>query len=382
VATLTAGLLVYLFGATLQPDDTSAPPVIAAYPLAAASFAVLPARHRAPRAAVMVTVACGVLSPPLGLFLTPLLLVPVMIAAYTLGARPERRETNVIMVVSAVLLLASTLAFDVGTWEDAGRAGTVAFVLLACALGRSVSDRRAFLAAMEERAQRAEQSRESEARRRVVEERLRVARELHDVVAHHITLANAQAQVATHLFDSRPEQARASLRQLSDTTSDALDELRATVGLLRQSGASPTPLEPAPGLSQLPALVASFQRAGLDVAVHREGPPRPLAPGADLTAYRIIQEALTNVTKHAATGAARVGLAYDRDRLTITVADDGQPTDPAPDRPPGYGLIGMRERAAAAGGRLTAGRGPGGGFLVTSELPLPPSRRAAAGSAP
>jgi signal transduction histidine kinase len=334
----------------------------------------LPSPPPPPRAAFAVTTACAVLGAPLGLIISPALVAPAMIAAYALGTRPERREVNAIMAVSSLLLSAAPLTLGGGGWEDASQTASVAFPLLACALARSVSDRLALLAALEERARRAEQSRESEARRRVAEERLRIARELHDIVAHHITLANAQAQVASHLFDSRPEQARASLGKLARTTGDALDELRATVGLLRRSGESPTPLEPSPGLSQLDELVGSFRRGGLNVAVRREGTPRPLTPGADLTAYRIIQEALTNVTKHAATGTARVGLSYERDRLTITVADDGRPTHHTDSPQGGYGLIGMRERAAAAGGQLTAGPGPGGGFLVTSELPLPPPR--------
>jgi signal transduction histidine kinase len=270
-------------------------------------------------------------------------------------------------------------------------------------LGHSAQNRRAYLAAMEERALRAEESRESEARRRVAEERVRIARELHDLVAHQITLANAQATVAAHLFDTRPEQTRRSLRELVETTSDALDELRATVGLLRQSGDAAAPAEPAPGLSRLPGLLESFRRAGLEVTVHQEGTARPLPPGVDLTAYRILQEALTNVTKHAGTRNARVALAWNRDRVTLTVADDGRgartaasasasttftaPTAAAGsgasavgDRPPGYGLIGMRERATAVGGLLSAGRRPEGGFLVSVQLPLPPAKDATNGT--
>ena len=193
-------------------------------------------------------------------------------------------------------------------------------------------------------------------------------------MAHQITLANAQATVAAHLFDTRPEQARASLDQLVETTGDALDELRATVGLLRQTGDAAAPAEPAPGLSRLPTLLESFRRAGLEVSVHEEGPATPLPPGADLTAYRIIQEALTNVTKHAGTGSAQVRLTWTRDRVTITVSDDGRDAGTAPDRPPGYGLIGMRERATAAGGQFSAGRRPEGGFLVSTQLPLPAAK--------
>ncbi|OON82755.1 sensor histidine kinase [Streptomyces tsukubensis] len=380
-----------LLGGVVQVDNTLSPPPAAAYLVAVVSCAVLPVRHRAPLTAMAVTTAGGLLVPPLGLLLSPLIVAPAVITAYTLTVRTERRAASAVSLASVALLVASTPFFGALSWQDASRVGAVAaFPLVAGVLGHSVRNRRAYLAAAEERAGRAERTRESEARQRVAEERLRIARELHDLVAHQITLANAQATVAAHLFDSRPEQTRKSLKQLVETTGDALDELRATVGLLRQSGDAAGPVEPAPGLSLLPTLLDSFRRAGLEVSLHQEGTERPLPPGVDLTAYRIIQEALTNVTKHAATGTARVRLVRDRDRVTVTVADDGGTTPAASaastgptastgprasavrDRPPGYGLIGMRERATAVGGHLTAGRRPEGGFLVTTELPLPP----------
>lgn len=373
-----------LLGGVIRADDTVSAPPAASYLIAVVSAAALPVRHRAPRAALVVTTASGALVPLLGLLLTPLVVVPALITAYSyaLTARTERRAAVAVSLVALVLVVATTPLFGNLSWKDASRMAVVAaFPLVAGVLGRSTRNRRAYLAAMEERARRAEKSRESEARRRVGEERVRIARELHDLVAHQITLANAQATVAAHLFDTRPEQTRKSLRELVDTTADALDDLRATVGLLRQSGDTAEPAEPAPGLSQLPSLLASFRRAGLEVSVHQEGPARPLPPGVDLTAYRIVQEALTNVTKHAGTRTARVGLAWDRDRLTVTVADEGGGAAPAastaatvPGRPPGYGLIGMRERATAVGGSLSAGRRPEGGFLVSTQLPLPAAK--------
>ncbi|GGR90094.1 two-component sensor histidine kinase [Streptomyces aureoverticillatus] len=387
-----------LLGGVLQDDDTAlSPPSAAAYFIAVVSSAVLPLRHRAPLAAMAVTTACGVLVPPLDLLLSPLIVAPAVITAYSysLTVRNERRAASAVLLISAALLLAATPLFGALSWKDASRVGAVAaFPLVAGVLGRSVQNRRAYLAAVEERAQRAEESRDSEARRRVAEERVRIARELHDLVAHQITLANAQATVAAHLFDARPEQTRKSLNELVETTGNALDELRATVGLLRQTGDTATPAEPAPGLSRLPTLLESFRRAGLEVSVHEEGTARPLPPGVDLTAYRIIQEALTNVTKHAGTGSAGVRLVWNRDRVTITVADDGGGARTAPaaststgptaatgpsaattaDRPPGYGLIGMRERATAVGGHLSAGSRPEGGFLVSAQLPLPPAK--------
>ncbi|MFD9324879.1 sensor histidine kinase [Streptomyces sp. NPDC060065] len=389
-AITAAAFALCLLGGVVQDDgSTLSPPPAAAYFIAVVSCAVLPVRHRAPLAAMAVTTACGLLVPPLGLLLSPLIVAPAVITAYSysLAVHNERRAASAVLLISAALLVASTPLFGALSWKDASRVGAVAaFPLVAGVLGRSVHNRRAYLAAVEERAQRAEESRDSEARRRVAEERVRIARELHDLVAHQITLANAQATVAAHLFDARPEQTRKSLKELVETTGDALDDLRATVGLLRQSGDGAAPAEPAPGLSRLPTLVESFRRAGLEVSVHQEGTARPLPPGVDLTAYRIVQEALTNVTKHARTGSARVRLAWNRDRVTITVADDGGGARTAPtastgpsastaaDRPPGYGLIGMRERATAVGGHLSAGRRPEGGFLVSTQLPLPSAR--------
>ncbi|MBW8091160.1 sensor histidine kinase [Streptomyces hygroscopicus subsp. hygroscopicus] len=404
--TATAFALCLLGGMLGEDGSTLSPPPVAAYVIAVLSCAVLPVRHRAPLAAMAATTASGVLVPPLGLLLSPLIVAPAVITAYSLTVRTERHAASAVSLTSAALLVASAPLFGALSWKDASRVAAVAaFPLVAGVLGHSVQNRRAYLAAVEERARRAEKSRESEARRRVAEERVRIARELHDLVAHQITLANAQATVAAHLFDARPEQTRESLKELVETTSDALDELRATVGLLRQTGDADMPADPAPGLSRLPTLLESFRRAGLEVTVHQEGTARPLPPGVDLTAYRIVQEALTNVTKHAGTGSARVRLAWSRDRVTITVADDGRgartapgastgpgasagptastgrggfSTGPSgstvPDRPPGYGLIGMRERATAVGGHLSAGRRPEGGFLVSTQLPLPPAK--------
>ena len=372
-----------LLGGMVRVDGTLSPPPVAAYFIAVVSCAALPVRHRAPLAALAGTTAGGVLVPPLGLLLSPLIVAPAVITAYScaLTARTERRAASAVLLSSAALLVASVPLSGDLSWQDASRMGAVAaFPMVAGVLGHSVGNRRAYLAAVEERALRAEQSRDSEARRRVAEERVRIARELHDLVAHQITLANAQATVAAHLFDARPEQTRKSLSELVETTGHALDELRATVGLLRQSGDAPAPAEPAPGLSRLPKLLESFRRAGLEVSLHQEGTARPLSPGVDLTAYRIIQEALTNVTKHAGTGGARVRLAWSRERVSITVADDGGgAARTAPDRPSGYGLIGMRERATAVGGQLSAGGRPEGGFLVTAELPLPAAGKDATG---
>ncbi|MGW6474862.1 sensor histidine kinase [Streptomyces nigra] len=373
-AVVAVACVLCLLGGTIQVDDTLTAPPAAAYLVALASCAVLPVRRRAPLAALAGTTAVGVLVQPLGLLLTPPIVAPALIAAYAwvLTAPTERRAAGAVSLAGAALLLATAPLTGDLSWKDAGRMGVVgASPLVAGVVAQAVRHRRAYLAAVEERAARAEESREAEARRRVAEERVRIARELHDLVAHQITLANAQAQVAAQFFDIRPDQSRTSLRDVVATTGQALDELRATVGLLRQTGDTAEPAEPAPGLARLPELLDTFRRAGLEVAVREEGTVRPLPPGVDLTAYRIVQEALTNVTKHARTGRARIALTWHRDRVTVTVADDGPGGGVAPERPPGYGLIGMRERATAVGGDLSAGRRPEGGFLVTARLPVP-----------
>jgi signal transduction histidine kinase len=256
--------------------------------------------------------------------------------------------------------------------------------LVAAVLGRSARHRHAQLAYVAERALRAETSRDSEARRKVGEERIRIARELHDLVAHQITLANAQANVAAHLFSTNPDKARTSLDEVVETTRHALDDLRATVGLLRQSDDAPSPHEPAPGLALVPMLLESFRLAGLEVSVHHDGTAAPLPPAVDLTAYRIIQEALTNVTKHAATRSAAVRLTWDAEWVDIRIIDDGISAHPSPEHSPGYGLIGLRERTTAVGGSFTAGPRSDGGFIVAAHLPLPvaESRARTTGGAP
>ncbi|WP_208544414.1 sensor histidine kinase [Saccharomonospora piscinae] len=372
-AIVATAFVLCLLGGVLHVDDTLAPPSAPLYAIAAVSSATLLARHRAPAVTTVATGVCGMLAAPLGLLPTPLIVAPAVISAYSLARRSEQRVTIAVLLPTAALLVAFTAFFETDfSWEDTSRLVTVAASpLVAAVSGRSAQHRRAFLAVMDERARRAEEQRDSEARRKATEERVRIARELHDLVAHQITLANAQATVAAHVVDTQPEQARTSLAELVQTTREALDELRATVGLLRQNGDTSTPSDPAPGLSRVPTLLSTFRRAGMEVSLHEDGTARPLPPAVDLTAYRIIQEALTNVTKHAATRSAEVRLAWERDNVAVTVTDDGGGSGTSPQRPPGYGLIGMRERATAVGGTLTSGARPQGGFVVSAHLPVP-----------
>ncbi|MET8979571.1 sensor histidine kinase [Streptomyces sp. NPDC004539] len=377
VDTMSAVLLfaAFLFGSEItmpraeQPDETL--PTLAYG--AVACVALLLWQRSRPRTTTALTAACVAGGSALGHLLTPLLLAPLMLALYRLATLTRRRTVRRYYAGSLALVVLSAVLLDPVPHPWAMKVvSPAAWLLLPAVLGNAVRLSRAYLTAVQQRAEFAERGREEEARHRVTEERVRIARELHDVVAHHLALANAQAGTAAHLARTHPQQVAGILTDLSGTTSSALRELKATVGLLRQAGESEAPLAPAPGLDRLAELTRACATAGLDVEVSTEGAPRPLSPGVDLTAYRIVQEALTNVAKHAGTRAARVRLRYGRDHVTLTVTDDGTGPAAGP-AAQGFGLIGMRERALSMGGALHAGHRPEGGFEVTTRLPLYPA---------
>jgi signal transduction histidine kinase len=228
-----------------------------------------------------------------------------------------------------------------------------------------------------QRAAALERSRTDELRRRASEERLQMARDLHDIVAHNIAVINVQANTALHLMDRQPERARTALATINDVSKQALVELRSVLGVLRDvdsGGVSGAPRAPAPGLARLGDLVENAAAAGLAVRVEEDGQPAPLPADVDLTAYRIIQEALTNSARHSGGSAATVRLGYDGGALLVEVDDDGAPGagGPAPTAAngSGRGIAGMAERAAALGGSLEAGPRPRGGFGVRARLPV------------
>lgn len=397
--------------------------------LAALACSALVLRRRTPMPVLCVTTALTVFglisdprigAPPEG-HRAPIVIAAI-IALYTVSNRTDRVTSVRVGAVTVGVLTAAGMLLSGRPWYAQENLGIFAWTGLAAAAGEAVRSRRAFIDAIRERAERAERTREEEARRRVAEERMRIARELHDVVAHHIALVNVQAGVASHVMDLRPDQAKQALAHVREASRHALNELQATVGLLRQSGESTAPTEPAPGLGVLDELVEGFTRAGLSVTVSvspqdasaAEGPSLPSA--IDLTAYRVVQEALTNVQKHVGPGAhAEVRIAATPASLEVTVTDDGagtaaepakepsgtgeppgtgeSPAQPAGTGPPaaparapgeapgedatsgGHGLIGMRERAAALHGVCETGPLPGGGFRVHVQLPLQPSAR-------
>ncbi|MEV4177386.1 sensor histidine kinase [Nonomuraea sp. NPDC049709] len=236
-----------------------------------------------------------------------------------------------------------------------------ALLVLAAAQPAEVSrTRRAYTAEVERRAADAERTREEEALRRAQEERLRVARELHDVTSHTVSVIALHAAVAAEAVERAggPSEAAAALQVIRSSSRQALSEMRAVLGVLRPGSG----IAPQPGSAQLPRLL---ETAGLPVRLDVEGERRPLPPAADLTVYRVVQEALTNTMRHADATAATVTLTYESGAVTVRVDDDGKGAR----APRGHGLTGMAERVAAVGGRLTTANVPGGGFRVTARLP-------------
>ncbi|MGN9808991.1 sensor histidine kinase [Micromonospora sp. BQ11] len=375
-----AALAALLFAVSLLPvDPPGGPPrdplSVTAVLLALAGCAALVLRRRYPLpvlAVVTVTAAVSILvEQARGPFV-----LTVALAAYTVATRTDRRTAAVAGAVSAVALGAAAVVTLGVSWVDPAVVVLLLWFGVAVAAGDAVRSRRAYVAVLEERALRAERTREEEARRRVAEERLRIARELHDVVAHHIALINVQAGVAGHLLREQPDAAEEALGHVRAASRTVLDELSTVLGVLRRDEETDAPIEPAPSLNRLDALVEGFA-TGQPVRWTVAGQPRPLPTAVDVAAYRIIQESLTNAHKHAPGAAVAVRLRYDADGLTIEVRDDGAGTPPpAPDGPgstagAGVGLLGMRERAESVGGTFTAGPRPAGGFAVRADLPAP-----------
>jgi signal transduction histidine kinase len=241
-------------------------------------------------------------------------------------------------------------------------------ISLACwILGDSMRYRRGYYVALEEKAARLEAERHAEAKIAAAAERARIARELHDVVAHHVSVMVVQADGAGYVLRSDPDRAATALAAVSATGRQALTELRRLLGVLRSDGEQAA-LAPVPGLGELRELLEQARAAGLEVSYTLTGTPRELPEGAELAAYRVVQESLTNTRKHAGLAAsASVTLQYEPDGLIVQVTDDGMA--PPSGEAGGHGLAGMRERVAMYGGTVTAGRLPGGGFLVRAWLP-------------
>jgi signal transduction histidine kinase len=368
---LAAGLAAFGVYGTLGAvgnQPASRPPGMLGWGLLLVASAAVAFRRRHPTAVLAVTAAATALwlaaRHPYG----PVFL-PLCVAVYTAAASaPRRRFPALAGWVGGLLVVLVALGVADG---DAPAADQLPRLLLAFGVLLGVPLWAGWAAGV--RGRRAAE----EARLRVGEERLRVARELHDVVSHSIAMINFRAGVALHVLDRRPEEARAALEAIRQGSAGAMQELRAALGVLRDPGGRPA-RAPAPGLGQLAELVAGVAGAGRAVEVVVEGDPGELPPAADLAAYRVVQESLTNVVKHAGPAAATVRVAYEPGQVTVEVTDNGMESasgrrstdsDPAGQRPAGSGIAGMRERVVAAGGELDAGPRPGGGFRVRARLP-------------
>jgi signal transduction histidine kinase len=343
---------------------------VAAVDIAGGLLLTLPlaARRRAPVVVAGVFVATAILNaafggglfegepPPIAALLAGAL------AFYSVGAYCEDRLALSGVGIGVVAVWSSVLVGgDIDVQSFLFSAGLV--VVMPWLAGRTSRSRAQRMAALE----REQRQRELNA---VAEERTRIARELHDVIAHNVGLMVVQAQGAQRVLDRDPERAREALATIERTGRTALREMRRSLGALRKPG-SEVPLAPQPGVESLDALLELARRSGLEVELVTKGDPAPLPAGVDLSVYRIVQEALTNTLKHAGAVHARVELRYSGDEVELEISDDGAPAPPRQDsNDGGHGLVGMRERVALHGGELHAERRPEGGFVVHASLPL------------
>ena len=288
-------------------------------------------------------------------------------AVYASGAYTSRRDGRLAAGVIAVMVVVTAVAIGEDVIGDIVFIGGILFAVWGAAT--VVRSRQELAGALAERTVELEHEREETAKLAVAEERARIARELHDVVAHSVSMMVVQAGAERRaLGDERPETA-AVLGTIEDTGRAAMAELRRLLGLLRRSD-DELALAPQPSLSHLDDLVEQVREAGMPVDLRIEGEPRPIAAGIDLSAYRIVQEALTNALKHAGPASALVSVRYGDGELEIEITDDGADAAAGDVVAGGHGLVGMRERVALMGGDMAAGRRRGGGYAVRARLPL------------
>lgn len=306
----------------------------------------------------------------------PALRVAACLALYTVASTTTRRTASAAGAVSAATMFMTAAITSFGRWYAGDNLELIAWTGVATAAGDAVRSRRAYLVArqerataLEERAERAEKALEEETRRQVVEERLRIARELHDVMAHHIAVINVQAGLAQELVLADPAGAQQALDHVRRGACSVLDELSGILNVMRQTEDSTTSVDPLPTVDQLDQLVAELGGVGLDVEWHTSGVRQRLAPAVGLAAYRIVQESLTNAHRHGRGERAVVHLDHQPDALSIEVLND-LPAERAATERRGHGIIGMRERVAAAGGTIDTGPTGDGRFRVHVSLPV------------
>ncbi|GHF76504.1 two-component sensor histidine kinase [Streptomyces griseosporeus] len=379
---------VFLFGLSLMAEltgqeahGTDSPALV--LPVMLLLCAMIALRRRMPEKMLLLAVGLGAAQVALDVE-TRIADFALLVIVYTVAATGERWASRLALATG---LSAATVAQLRWPNHETSALGNVAIVVfqtvpfaLAWVLGDSIRTRRAYYAQLEERATRLEKEREAQAKVAVAAERARIARELHDVVAHNVSVMVVQADGAAYVLDAAPDQAKKALETISSTGRQALAEMRRLLGVLR-TGEHQEAGEyvPQPDVQQIEDLVEQCRGSGLPVDFKVEGTPRPLPSGVELTAYRIVQEALTNTRKHGGPNAgASVRLVYFDDGLGLLVEDDGKG---APHElyeeggfdGQGHGLIGMRERVGMVGGTLDAGPRPGGGFRISALLPLKPA---------
>ena len=354
LAVVFTGLTI---AAVADGPDASAWP---AYPLAALTVAPIALRQRAPVATMAVIAGALATYSLFGYFDHPNSGIGLLVAMFTVATLRPRRVAAVLFLASmAVLAIGSGTGDVTPTWSTIVQA--VLQILGAWVLGESTRRWGERTERLAERAARA-----------VADERVRIARELHDVVAHHMAVISLQAGVAQYVIDSDVPTAREAITTVGDTSREALAEMRRLLDVLRLEEGED--LAPQPGLAALDELVERTRGAGLPVDVVVTGRARPLPPGPDLCAYRVAQESLTNALKHAGQAAVRIDLDYGERTLTLKVTDDGTAAGPRRESPTAHGIRGMRERAELYGGVLTAGPADTGGFAVVVRLPVSEAR--------
>jgi signal transduction histidine kinase len=341
-------------------------------------------RRRSTRAALALVVGVGLLSSGITTFPAPWVTgglqstglttfpAPWVAVAFVMYMVPVRLpRTEALWLLAGTILVAGIALADPYGGPGPNRvtmiAGMALLITTAWTIGYAVRQQRMYAASIRERAEQQALEQQAEAHRAVSEERLRIARELHDVVAHTMSLIAVQAGVANHVAGERPDEARRALSSIEETSRGALREMRALLGVLRDDGKEDP--APAPGLAELGTLVRRAAAAGVRVELDVTGEPPPLSAGLELAAYRVVQEAVTNVIKHAATDRCQVIVTYGPEAFTVEVVDDGRGTGTVPAQA-GHGIAGMRERVGMYGGEFHAGPRSGPGFRVTARFPL------------
>lgn len=366
VPDLLVSLIVLAMAFAPNPVPDFRPTSALALVLVLLPIVVLPWRRRWPLAVLVVLLALfgaaaatGILSPGIG--------VAVGVAMYQVTLRNSRRRALIVAACAIVAVMLLSLLAAIGSVYDPRALQFGLIVAFSTALGDATRSRRAYIDAITERAV---QSRESEAQRRVSEERLRIARDLHDAVAHQIAVISLNAGVATSVIDERPEKARESLATIRGAARTVLHEIGDLMSMLRAVDGDDQRPSPQTGTDGLDELLAQFASTGLEVTSRIEGDLERASGAAGLVAYRVIQEALTNAHKHGSEGRAHLLLRIDDEELTITVTNPFDPSQRGGDgMRTGLGLIGLRERVASVRGQVDAGASPGG-WKVTATLPL------------